>query len=215
MIDDAWYLDVADFAQYTPWLNAIGIAFTNYSLILEGLVIGWLLRRARRGDDETVAKALWIPIAVLLAYLVDSGLKQLVAESRPCQALPNVLTILPCDSHTDYSFPSNHTVLAASFAAALFLTSRRWSLLAWIYALLMAASRVYVGAHYPHDVVAGLLVGAVIGYSGVLLLGPLTSKVNSVRARRVKRSGNYWFGPPEFGEPAMVTAKKSRWSLVR
>jgi membrane-associated phospholipid phosphatase len=191
MIDDSSYLDVIGFAQHTPWLNGFGIGVTNYSLIVEGLVVSWLLCRARHGDDETVARALWIPIAIVVAYLVDSGLKQLVAEPRPCRALPDVLTILPCDAHTDYSFPSNHAVLAASFAAALVLTSRRWSLLAWIYALLMAASRVYVGAHYPHDVVAGLLVGAAVGYSGVLLLGPLTSSVASVRtrrsARRVKR----------------------------
>jgi hypothetical protein len=70
MFDDTWYLAVVDFAKHTPWLNAIGIGVTNYSLILKGLVIVWLLWRARRGDDETVARALWIPVAVLIAYLL-------------------------------------------------------------------------------------------------------------------------------------------------
>ena len=192
MIDDAWYLDVVGFAQHTPWLNAIGIAFTNYGLVLEGLAILWLLWRARHRDDEGLARALWIPIAVGVAYVLDSGLKQIIAEPRPCRAIPNVLTILPCDAHTDYSFPSNHTVIAAAFAAALILSSsRRWSILAWVFAILMAASRVYVGAHYPHDVVAGLLVGAVVGYSGVLLLGPLTSSVTAIRSRYSARQVNH------------------------
>jgi undecaprenyl-diphosphatase len=183
VIDDAWYLDVAGFAQHTPWLNTIGIAFTQYGLVLEGLAILWLLWRARHRDDEGLARALWVPIAVLIAYALDSVLKQVIAEPRPCRAIPDVPTILPCDALTDYSFPSNHAVLAASFAAALILLSGRWSILAWVFTILMAASRVYVGAHYPHDVIAGLLVGAAIGYSGVFVLRPLTSSVKAVRAR--------------------------------
>jgi undecaprenyl-diphosphatase len=186
MIDDAWYLDVVGFAQHTSWLQAIVTAFTQYGLVLEGLAILWLVWRARHRDDDVLARTLWVPIAVLIAYLLDSGLKQIIAEPRPCQALQNVATLLPCDGLTDYSFPSNHTVLAASFAAALVLLSRRWSVLGWVFAVLMAASRVYVGAHYPHDVVAGLLVGAIVGYSGILFQGKLTSLVTTIRTRNTE-----------------------------
>jgi membrane-associated phospholipid phosphatase len=183
MTDDAWYLDVVGFAQHTSWLHAIAIAFTTYGVILEGLAILWLAWRSRRSGDEVLAKVLWIPIAMVVAYLLDSGIKQLVAEPRPCRALQNVATLLPCDAPTDYAFPSNHAVLVASFAAAIVLLSRRWSVLAWIFAIVMAASRVYVGAHYPHDVVAGLLIGAIVGYCGYLVQRPLTSLVATIRTR--------------------------------
>jgi len=60
---------------------------------------------------------------------------------------------------SDYAFPSNHAVVAAAMAIALFLISWRLGVLALIATALMGVSRVYVGAHYPDDVAAGLLVG--------------------------------------------------------
>lgn len=185
MIDTGWYLDVVGFAGRTGWLNGIVIVFSQYGLILEGLAIAALLWRARHRDDRALAAALWVPIAVGIAYALDSVVKQVIAEPRPCNALANVATILPCDAHTDYSFPSNHTVIAAAFAAALVLSGRRWWVLATIYAVLMGASRVYIGAHYPHDVAAGLLVGALVGLAGLPLAGLATSSVTALRARRL------------------------------
>ena len=68
----------------------------------------------------------------------------------------------------------------------LLLVSRRLGAVAAVAAVLMAAVRVYVGAHYPLDVVAGLALGAVVSGLGWLLLRrPLTRLVHHGRSLRV------------------------------
>jgi membrane-associated phospholipid phosphatase len=94
--------------------------------------------------------------------------------------------LLLVDKTTDFSFPSDHAVMAGAVAMGLFLVSRRLGLVALVAALLMAFTRVYVGAHYPADVVAGLALGAVVVALGWLVVaGPLTSGVRALRATRL------------------------------
>ena len=64
----------------------------------------------------------------------------------------------------DWSFPSNHATIASATAVGLALAWR--ALLPWVAALasLMVFSRVFVGVHYPRDVVVGLLLGAVVAW---------------------------------------------------
>ncbi|MEU8780500.1 phosphatase PAP2 family protein [Streptomyces sp. NPDC048637] len=97
-----------------------------------------------------------------MPFLAGDVVKGWVNEQRPCQVLP-VAPLDACPAPGDWSFPSSYAVIAAAAAAALWSVDR---LLGWIAApaaLLMAASRVWIGAHYPHDVLAGLLAGAVLG----------------------------------------------------
>lgn len=175
MIDSGWYRDITDFAQSTPWLAEPAVLFTEYGVFALGLVIAALLWWARRRGSAVLASVLWVPIVMVAAFAIDSVLKLVVAEPRPCRVLAGVHTVLPCDGPTDYAFPSNHTVVFAAFAAAVFLVNRRWGLVAGVFTILMAASRVYVGAHYPHDVVAGLVIGVAIGACGRLIHRPLTA----------------------------------------
>ncbi|WP_051792514.1 phosphatase PAP2 family protein [Amycolatopsis jejuensis] len=166
MFDAGLYRDITDFAWSQQWLAGIVTGFSEYGVFLVVPVILALVWRARgRGAAELVA-ALWVPAAIALALAVDTVLKQLFAEIRPCRVVPGVHTLLPCDPPTDYAFPSNHTVIVAAFAVALLLVHRKWGWWALFFAVLMGISRVYVGAHYPHDVLAGFAVGA-----GVALLG--------------------------------------------
>ncbi|PPK63312.1 undecaprenyl-diphosphatase [Actinokineospora auranticolor] len=153
------------FAERTPWLHTIASLYTNGALVLLALLMVVAWRRARNRSPAAGATAVWAPVAVLLAYGVSNLVKVLVREPRPCQVL-HLPTVAPCDYVTDFSMPSNHATIAAAAAAAILLTDRALGLTATAITVLVGVSRVYLGAHYPHDVLIGFLIGAAIGVTG-------------------------------------------------
>ncbi|MFD7341793.1 phosphatase PAP2 family protein [Streptomyces violascens] len=164
-IDGGLYGDITDFARHTHWLNGPVSAFTSYGIALFAVLMlaGWWI--ARRKDASVMAAALAAPVAMVLAYVVNAAIKSVFTEPRPCRALPHDFLIEKCPPLDDYAFPSNHTTVAAAAAVALFLVNRRLGIVASVFALLMAASRVYVGAHYPHDVLVALVVGGAVSFA--------------------------------------------------
>lgn len=179
--DSGGYLAMTGFAERTPWLWTPVVLFTTYGVVAVVLAVLGMMWWARRADSATGAKVLWVGIAVVAAYAVNTALKDVVAEQRPCRAMPDVVTVLPCDGPTDYAFPSNHTVIFAAFAVSTLIVRRTWGCIAVVVALLMGLSRIYVGAHYPHDVIAALVVGAVLGGAWFIVRRPLTAGVERLR----------------------------------
>ncbi|WP_103352157.1 phosphatase PAP2 family protein [Amycolatopsis sp. CA-128772] len=186
-IDGGWYLDVLAFARATPWLHGFFQVFTNVGLVLLVLVAAFAWWRARRQDAGRMAAVLWVPIAVGLAYGLSNLVKILVEEPRPCIRYPAVPTVATCDFATDYSFPSNHVTIAVSAAVALLLVGRRVGLASLAVAVLIGFSRVYLGAHYVHDVLAGAVLGAGVALIGLLLRAPLTALVIRMRSGRLRQ----------------------------
>jgi membrane-associated phospholipid phosphatase len=95
-------------------------------------------------------------IGVLMALGLNQVIIHLWARPRPYVLHP-VSLLVPRSA--DSSFPSDHATFAFAVATGLFLTRRTWGIGAGVFAALVAFSRVYVGAHYPLDVVAGAAIG--------------------------------------------------------
>ncbi|MCD8118817.1 MAG: phosphatase PAP2 family protein [Lachnospiraceae bacterium] len=101
--------------------------------------------------------------ALLGSLLVNNMiLKVLVNRTRPYEMIEGLVCIIA--PAVDASFPSGHT--GASFASAVAMfwhLPRRWGILLLVIASLIAFSRLYVGVHYPTDVLGGLVTGIGLG----------------------------------------------------
>ncbi|GAA4360148.1 phosphatase PAP2 family protein [Angustibacter luteus] len=179
-LDDRLAVAVNDFARHTGWLHGPALAFASYGVLLFAapLVAGVVVSRHR--GPQVLAAAGWAPLGTLLAVAVNQPIGRAVAENRPYVTHPQWLRLAARTS--DFSFPSDHATMAGAVVLGLWLVSRRLGLAAAVLAVLMAFTRVYVGAHYPWDVVAGLLLGgAVSGLGWLVLRGPLTRTAAALR----------------------------------
>lgn len=156
-----WFITQA--ANAPHWLDDLVSFYASYGLGLFALMMIWCWWQARRARDSVdMAMALAVPVAVVVAYVVNDIVKSVFDEARPCQVITSPATVQPCPGAGDWAFPSNHAAIAAAAAAAVWLISRRLGIIATLAALVMGFSRIWVGAHYPHDVLVGLVVGAVV-----------------------------------------------------
>ncbi|MET7646776.1 phosphatase PAP2 family protein [Streptomyces sp. NPDC005426] len=163
-IDGGFYTWVTELAQRSPAaLDAVVRVWTDYGLVLFAVLMLASWWRSRSADAARTAMALCTPLVVVAAYVANDLVKSVFHEQRPCRTL-HVVTVEACPGLGDWSFPSNHAAIAAAAATALWLTDRRLGAVAFAAALLMGASRVWVGAHYPHDVLIGLLTGALVAW---------------------------------------------------
>lgn len=175
-VQDWSFRQVNDFARATGWLHAPVRLWAEYGVVLFALLLlaGWWRARAT-ADPLRVSAALWAPVGMLLAIGVNQPIGNAIAERRPYDVLHHVLVLVP--RSPDFSFPSDHAVMAGAVAAGLWWVDRRLGVVAGLAAVAMAFARVYVGAHYPLDVVAGLALGALVTSLGLLAVRPLAVRL--------------------------------------
>jgi undecaprenyl-diphosphatase len=137
------------------WLSRIGTSG------LVWIAIGVVLAGLRRQP----APALLVAAGVIVADVVALALKAAVDRPRPYLANPEPEPLMR--TPLDFAFPSGHA--ATAFAGATILSALAPRLAPWLFALaaLIAASRVYVGVHYPLDVLGGAVLGTAIGLAAV------------------------------------------------
>lgn len=146
-------------------------------IILLGISI---FNGGRKGKLAAIGVIILIIISDQVGYHV---LKELVKRIRPCNALADAITPLGCTG--SFSFPSNHAL--NNFAAATFYyrlyPDLKWVL--YIAASLVSISRVYLGLHYPSDILGGAVIGIIFGYilSAFVLL--LDKKLTNNKSKKI------------------------------
>ena len=150
-------------------------------IILAGIAI---FKGGLRGKIAVISLIILIIVTDQTGYRL---LKELFERVRPCNALSDAITPIGCAG--GFSFPSNHAL--NNFAAAVFLL-RLYPQYKWIFlitATLIAISRIYLGVHYPSDVLVGALIGSAFGYLFSIIALKLEAYIIS-KKNRFKKSNN-------------------------
>ncbi|MEO6494355.1 MAG: phosphatase PAP2 family protein [Ilumatobacteraceae bacterium] len=181
-MDGSLYRWINRLANRTHWAHGFLTAYANYGVVLFALLLlAAYLQGRQNGDLRVVAGAVWAAGSALVALGIGQLIGSAVDRARPYATMSGVHVLV--DKSTDFSFPSDHATVVGAVAAGLLFTNRRWGITATVLAVLMAFTRVYVGAHYPGDVLAGLALGAAVAAAGQPLIVPILTRIAAALAR--------------------------------
>ncbi|MFI9176434.1 phosphatase PAP2 family protein [Streptomyces lincolnensis] len=170
-----------------PWFDRV-MEFVGEYGILFGVVLlilccWWTVRR-RGGEDaaSSVAALVWAPLAAGIAVLVNVPIRGFVERPRPFRTHEGLEVLVA--GKTDYSFVSDHATITMALAVALFVAHRKFGLVGLGLALAEGFCRVYMGVHYPTDVVGGFALGTAVA----LLLSPVAMALLTPVTKAIERS---------------------------
>ena len=143
---DVFFREVSDIGIYIT-------AGVPLSLAVAGLV---------KHDNELLRNAAVIAAGSLVNEGLKYSVKHIVNRDRPYITYPDIVNKTGIVYNNDPSFPSGHTSSAFATATSLSLAYPEWYVIvpSYLYAGTMAYSRMYLGVHYPSDVIAGALLGS-------------------------------------------------------
>ncbi|MGH2632184.1 MAG: phosphatase PAP2 family protein [Tepidiformaceae bacterium] len=118
--------------------------------------------------------ALAAVLAVGASLVIGSIIAHFWFEARPFVTHPDTIRLIPHSA--DNAFPSDHALVAGAAATVGLIAWPRWGWLAVLGAVLLSLARVFVGVHYPGDVLAGLAIGAACAVLAWWIVGDLSRR---------------------------------------
>jgi membrane-associated phospholipid phosphatase len=157
-------------SQY--WIQTSASAYWVSGGVLLGLFGYGLIKR----DPKTKQGAFELALSIAISTGITEVLKIAINRERPADKYPGVIFVNG-EVHGQ-SFPSGHTSLAFATATTLALNFRKWYIVipAYLWAGSVGYSRMYLGKHYPGDVLAGAAIGIGGGYISHWLTRKIFSK---------------------------------------
>ncbi|WP_129841181.1 phosphatase PAP2 family protein [Streptomyces sp. RFCAC02] len=189
-------------AERLPGWAADAVAFLGeygIPLALVALVaVAWLRVRTRPDASAAVAGLLWAGLAAGLARLVNIPISEFVERPRPFVDHPDEVTAL-VGGKEGWSFVSDHASAAMAIAVGVLLVHRTLGLITLALALCQGFARVFVGVHYPSDVIGGFALGTAVA----LLLAPVAMSLLTPLVRTLSGTRPLgWLSAPADPGPA-------------
>jgi undecaprenyl-diphosphatase len=150
-------------------------AFTHLGDTASWVAVGLALAAGGASGGQGRRYAALLGTAAALAVLASQLLKRLCSRARPAEGLGGFSALIECPDA--FSFPSGHTAVAFAIATALAGQGPGLGPATLALAGGIAVSRVYLGAHYPVDVAAGVVVGGLAGLAARLLVAAAVALV--------------------------------------
>ncbi len=162
-----FFYNLSHKSNFFDWITVfITDTFDKIVLGLAACYIIYLLSIHPYWKIKNILEKIWIVItittSILGAYIIAYILKIIVHAPRPFVIHTDVSPLVLETSYS--SFPSGHATLFFALATILYFYDRRTGLIFFLFAILIAISRMVVGVHYPLDVLAGALLGMVISW---------------------------------------------------
>lgn len=153
-------------SQHISWLDPVMLALSSFTSWVSVCILIIIYMLYRGGRWKITA-----PLFMLLTIGLNSGInhliKLIIARPRPLQveAWQGIIHAIE-EYETSYSFFSAHSSNSFSMAvfSLLYFKNKKYSYIITIWAALVAYSRIYVGKHYPVDVLCGIAFGIVMGF---------------------------------------------------
>jgi len=178
-----YFINVSLANPFFDWFMPFITEKTHWFPVWGVLITGLLWKGGKRGR---MAVLLIIPVIFLSDQLSAHVLKPWIARPRPCVTLPDVHLLVGLK--TSLSFPSAH---AANFFAVATYFNYFYPKYRWIYfgaAFFVALSRVSIGVHYPMDIIAGGILGALCA---LFVIYTWRAIEKYIEQKKQKRSTNF------------------------
>lgn len=153
---------INQFAGHNNILDQSVVFFTKYGPLLFGLFFVWLwfTKHGNRAENRKIVLFAFTIAVVTIG--IDKIIEMSFFRARPF--VNHDVTMLVDKLDSDPSFPSNHTAGSFALALALFWKRRKMGAVLLVFAGLMALSRIFVGVHYPTDVLTGAFIALVVAF---------------------------------------------------
>ena len=165
------YADSSHFKDKSAKIISTSVAPLSIAVPATMLIVGLIKK-----DSILIHNGLKTGGSILLTTIITTGLKYGINRTRPYNEYP--LLFHAKTNTNQYSFPSGHTSSAFSTATSLSLAYPKWYVIApaYLWACSTAYSRMYLGVHYPTDVLAGAIIGTACSFLSFKLEKWLISK---------------------------------------
>jgi undecaprenyl-diphosphatase len=160
---------INDLGKEYTYLNTFFIFMAEYMVFVLAFIalVFWFTRR-----EENRMMIISATISFILAEMIGKIAGKLHSNNQPFAELSNVNKLI--EKAVDNSFPSDHTILFFAFCMTFFIYQKRWRYIWIVLALIGGVSRIWVGVHYPADVIAGAVISIFSAFIASFIIYRLT-----------------------------------------